>query len=143
MAKYHYPERNAAVRGAEKQREAGNNPWEHRTLELLHEGEADKQPGNAFGWLGNLKKPADPGGYTPGSGLSGGADYAGQLKSAYEAQAQARADALEKMIASYQGQSRQIAQDYDRAASQAYADARLSAIGNNEILAANGLAGGL
>lgn len=70
-------------------------------------------------------------------------DYAQTLKEAYDAQATARAQALEQMLGAYEGQKQQLDTDYNRAASQAYANARLSAIGNNEALAANGLAGGV
>lgn len=65
------------------------------------------------------------------------------MKEAYDAQAQARAAALEQMLRMYDGQNALIGQQHDQAARDAYANARISAIGNNEALAAQGLAGGL
>lgn len=135
-----------------------------KTATLLPSGSTSGTGGTAsgsdlFGWLsgnntGSGNPLADlfaPGGVmNPGSGnadATGGAgtapDYAAQMKEAYDAQAAARADALEKMIAAYGAQNATIDQQYDQAVRDAYANARLSAIGNNEVLAAQGLAGGL
>lgn len=77
-------------------------------------------------------------------GNPGGADsWAAQMKAAQDAQLAARADALKLAEQSYQAQKAQLSREADAARGQAYTNARLSAIGNNEQLAANGLAGGL
>lgn len=101
--------------------------------------------GDLFG-SGGILNPGTGGGMggsSGGGGYGGGSSYETMLKNAYEQQAAARADALEKMIAAYGAQNATIDQQYDQAVRDAYANARLSAIGNNEVLAAQGLAGGL
>lgn len=100
--------------------------------------------GDLFG-SGGILNPGTGGGMggNSGGGYGGGSSYETMLKNAYEQQAAARADALEKMIAAYGAQNATIDQQYDQAVRDAYANARLSAIGNNEALAAQGLAGGL
>lgn len=137
-----------------------------KTATLLPSGSTSGTGGTAsgsdlFGWLsgssgsgnplgdlfgsGGILNPGTGGGIggSSGGGYGGGSSYESMLKNAYEQQAAARADALEKMIAAYGAQNATIDQQYDQAVRDAYANARLSAIGNNEALAAQGLAGGL
>ncbi len=107
--------------------------------------------GNPLAWWSqwNQTRPADIWGQHDQQGSDGNVlnatnqGYVDAMKEAYDAQAQARAAALEQMLRMYDGQNALIGQQYDQAARDAYANARISAIGNNEALAAQGLAGGL
>ena len=107
--------------------------------------------GNPLAWWNqwNQTRPADIWGQHDQQGSDGNVlnatnqGYVDAMKEAYDAQAQARAAALEQMLRMYDGQNALIGQQYDQAARDAYANARISAIGNNEALAAQGLAGGL
>lgn len=75
--------------------------------------------------------------YSPGSNVGAAYDKAGdQYKSALDA-------SYESNKADLNAKANQLAQQYDAVRNQAYVNSRLSAIGNNEALAAQGLAGGL
>ena len=66
-----------------------------------------------------------------------------QLASAYDELIKANAAYTALMAQDYEAQSRSIEEQADRSRANAYAAARVSAIGNNEKMAARGLAGGL
>lgn len=87
--------------------------------------------------LSSLPKPT--GGYQNGTYTP--TDYSGAYDSMYQS-------GLDSLYADYKAnedklnaQLPQIAQEYDKQRSRAYANARISALGNNERLAAQGLAG--
>lgn len=69
--------------------------------------------------------------------------YEDMMRAAQEQQLAARADAVQRYVDLYRTQTNRAAQDARDSRAQAYANARLSAVGNNEVLAAQGLSGGL
>lgn len=70
-------------------------------------------------------------------------DWAALMQQTQQAQLEARAEAIAAAQRQYEIQQNELARQAEEARRQAYVDARLSAIGNNEALAAQGLAGNL
>lgn len=70
-------------------------------------------------------------------------DYASLYGTAAQHLIDAQNAAYQNAVSQYQAQIPQIQQSYDQARNDAYTNARLSAIGSNEVLAAKGLAGNL
>lgn len=149
---YEDVERDREEQGAFEQTSTGGGTAYQNT------GAGSGSGGNPLAWWSSLGQNAGssfpwmtPGNNSQAGGEAGSGSvlnatnqgYVDAMKEAYDAQAQARAAALEQMLRMYDGQNALIGQQYDQAARDAYANARISAIGNNEALAAQGLAGGL
>lgn len=70
-------------------------------------------------------------------------DYAKAYEAAEKAQRAAEEAAYNQTKANLDAQAQKLGQQYTRERSNIYTNARMNAIGNNEAMAANGLAGGL
>lgn len=70
-------------------------------------------------------------------------EYRKMIEDAQAAQIEAQRAAVAEGVAGYEAQRAALADQYARSAQDIYRNARLAAIGNNEVLAAQGLAGNL
>lgn len=118
------------------QLEDGRTYTEKETRAILGQMDAVVRD-TASSYNKNTPKPAAAQAfYTPMDYDAAYAKYYEQMQAAYNA-------AYNAQVAQVQAKIPEVTAAYDQARSQAYTGARTSAIGNNEALAAKGLAGGL